>query len=256
MWWLLGCQQGVPADPAPSPPPEPPALEAPADHLGAAPEGFVDAREAVPGLRFDLRYSTDHNPTGQPLPGYGAPAAWLREEVAEALLQVVQNLETEELGLMLFDAYRPDRAERAQAAWLKRTGHQHLIDEGHVRAESTHPLGTAVDVTLIHLPSGEPFDMGTPWGAWGEASRYEAAKWPPMEHRALLRTHMSHSGFRGVKYAWWHFYIPSENLVRRDVPYGCFEEPEGEWTAPAGWESPTYRPEPKPEPQPCVPEAP
>ena len=251
MWWLIGCH------PSPwlelEPAHDLATLETKAI-VGAAsspPDGFVDVQEAIPGLWIDTRYATHANPTGKPLPGYGTAGAWLREDVAEALKQVVQNLETEQLGLKLFDAYRPDRAERAQTAWLKRTGHQHLLDAGHVRAETTHPLGTAVDVTLIRLPSGKPFDMGTPWGALGEASRYESAKWPHMENRTLLRTHMNQNGFRGVKSSWWHFHLPTEGAVRRDVPYGCFEVPEGEWSAPEGWSQPTYREPVQASPSPC-----
>jgi D-alanyl-D-alanine dipeptidase len=251
MWWLIGCHPSPPLDLEPAQ-----GLatveEAITGALSSPPEGFVDVQEAIPGLWFDARYATNDNPMGQPLPGYGAAGAWLREDVAEALKQVVANLETEQLGLMLFDAYRPDRAERAQTAWLKRTGHQHLLDAGHVRAETTHPLGTAVDVTLIHLPSGEPFDMGTPWGALGEASRYESAKWPHMENRTLLRAHMNQNGFRGVKSSWWHFHLPIERAVRRDVPYGCFEVPEGAWVDPEGWTQPTYREPPPTSPGPCL----
>ena len=54
------------------------------------PDGWVDLRDVVPGIRLDIRYHTADNFTGAPLPGYGAPGAWLLAKPAQALAAVQQ----------------------------------------------------------------------------------------------------------------------------------------------------------------------
>ena len=50
------------------------------------PAGFVDLRTVLPAARFSIGYATPDNFTGAPLPGYGAPGAWMLEGAAESLL--------------------------------------------------------------------------------------------------------------------------------------------------------------------------
>src|SRR5688572_27095691 len=51
----------------------------------APPEGFVDLAAS---LKLEIRYATAENFTGAPLPGYGAPGAWMLAGAAKALAAV------------------------------------------------------------------------------------------------------------------------------------------------------------------------
>ena len=73
------------------------------------PAGWVDLQQHIPEIRCDIRYHTANNFTGAPLPGYGVPGAWLREEPADSLATVQKALNEQGLGLLVYDAYRPLR---------------------------------------------------------------------------------------------------------------------------------------------------
>ena len=79
--------------------------------------GFVYLRDVDSSITQDIRYATHDNFTGHPLPGYGAPECVLRREAAEALKQVQADLARQNLGLKVYDCYRPIRASHAMTAW-------------------------------------------------------------------------------------------------------------------------------------------
>ena len=79
--------------------------------------GFVYLRDVDSSITQDIRYATHDNFTGHPLPGYSAPECVLRREAAEALKQVQADLARQNLGLKVYDCYRPIRASHAMTAW-------------------------------------------------------------------------------------------------------------------------------------------
>ena len=83
------------------------------------PQSFVDLRQ-YPFLSFDIAYARHDNFTGKPLPGYGYPGAWLHKDAAESILELQQTLKKLELGLLIWDAYRPYRATRHMVSWARR----------------------------------------------------------------------------------------------------------------------------------------
>ncbi len=90
---------------------------APASARDMLPPGFVYLRDVDATIMQDMRYATADNFTGRPLPGYGAAECVLRRETAEALKRVQADLAKENLGLKVYDCYRPTRAVRAMADW-------------------------------------------------------------------------------------------------------------------------------------------
>src|SRR5487761_2199921 len=74
---------------------------------GGLPTGFIYLRDVAPGIAQDMRYAGANNFTGQPLPGYDAAECVLRRDVAEALARVAADLARENLGLKVYDCYRP-----------------------------------------------------------------------------------------------------------------------------------------------------
>lgn len=242
------------------PTPTPPAAEAapappaPTAWLRDPPEGFVDLRALEGrGLRFDIRYHTADNFTGDPLPGYGAPGAWLREAPAAALVAAHEALAEDGYGLLVKDAYRPLRGTLAMVAWAERAGRVDLLDDGYVARRSNHNRGTTVDVTLYALATGDEVDMGTPWDTLDARAHTRHAEGEVLARRLRLAGALRAEGFRPYSKEWWHFTHGTDpRPPLRDVPYGCFEVDEGTWEAPSGWEEPGWRPQPAPRPErPC-----
>jgi D-alanyl-D-alanine dipeptidase len=210
--------------------------------VNAPPAGFVDLRAAVPGVRLEIRYHTADNFTGAPLPGYGAPGAWLLQAPAAALAAVQADLAKEGLGLLVYDAYRPLRGTLGMVAWAERTGQTHYLDDGYVARRSNHNRGNTVDLTLVDLATGRPLEMGTPWDTLTPAAHTASATGIARTNRDRLVAAMRRHGWVNYWKEWWHFtWSPDEKPAPRDVPYACFEPAEGRWQAPAGWNRAGYR---------------
>ena len=140
-------------------------VEAVAAERGKAlPQGFVYLKDIDPTIVQDVRYATPFNFTGARVPGYDAPECVLLREVAMALKAAQDELRAQNLGLKVYDCYRPRRAVRAFVDWVEKTGSKgderhyphtsraDLVKLGYISAVSSHSYGTAVDLTLIALP--------------------------------------------------------------------------------------------------------
>jgi D-alanyl-D-alanine dipeptidase len=224
----------------------------PAADQNPPPEGWVDLA-TVPGLALDVRYHTADNFTGAPLPGYGVPGAWLREAPAAAIRRVHERLAAQGKQLEVYDAYRPLRGTLAMVAWAERTGRTELLDDGYIARRSGHNRGHTVDVSVVDATTGVELDMGTPWDTLTPASHTKAATGEALANRLLLKAAMEAEGWTAYWKEWWHFTWPAEgDPPARDVPYGCFEPPEGTWTAPPDWKRPGWAPSPAPRREPCA----
>ncbi|MCB9743979.1 MAG: hypothetical protein H6741_28250 [Alphaproteobacteria bacterium] len=228
------------APPEIEPPPPAPPEDPYAGQRSAPPEGFVDLTARIPSIHIDVAYHRSDNFTGAPLPGYGVPGAWMLEEAGEALARVQDALAPEGLGLLVYDAYRPLRGTLGMVAWAQRTDQVHLLDNGYIARRSGHNHGHTIDLTLAKLGSGEALDMGTPWDTLTKASHTRNATGQALENRLKLKDAMEAQGFKNYSKEWWHFSMKLEGTRGRDVPYACFEAPEGAWEAPEGWEQPGY----------------
>ena len=248
---LLACEPAPPPGPPSAPvapvvvqepePPAPPPPPEPRDYLEPVPDGMVDLCELDEGLRCSIAYHSADNFTGAPLPGYGAPAAWMLSQPAQALLGVHRALAELGYGLLVFDAYRPIRGTLAMVAWAERTEQVHLLN-GYIARRSGHNHGHTVDLTLYELASGLPVDMGCPFDTLDERAHTSNAQGEVLEHRLVLVEAMKAQGFRNYSKEWWHYRFPMEGTQPRDVPYGCFEAAEGAWQPVEGWNQPGYEP--------------
>jgi D-alanyl-D-alanine dipeptidase len=194
--------------------------------LNEPPAGFVDLKEAVPGIALEIRYHTKDNFTGEQLPGYSAAGAWLLKEPAEALARVQAALAKEGLGLLVYDAYRPLRGTLGMVAWAERTNQVFLLDNGYIARRSGHNHGHTIDLTVIDLKTKKPLDMGTPWDTLTEESHTMKAKGKALQNRLKLKTAMEAQGFKAYFKEWWHFGYPMKGTRSRNVPYGKSESPE------------------------------
>jgi D-alanyl-D-alanine dipeptidase len=221
-------------------------------YRNAPPEGWIDL-SSVRGIVFDVRYHTAANFTGAPLPGYGVAGAWLRKAPSESLERVQRRLAADGKALKVYDAYRPLRGTLAMVAWAERTGNEALLDQGYIARRSGHNRGHTVDVSIVDAATGAELDMGTPWDTLTPASHTRAATGDALAHRLLLKEVMEAEGWKAYWKEWWHFTFPAEgDPPARDIPYGCFEPPEGTWTAPARWTESDWIPPPPIPPSPCA----
>lgn len=193
----------------------------------APPEGFVEIRDAVPGIQVELRYLTGDNFVGEPIDGYEAERCYITEEAARALARVQHEFSHVGLSLKVFDAYRPQRAVDHFVRWagdlddtvMKSRYYPdvekaHLFRDGYIAARSGHSRGSTVDLTIVSMDSGqpEPLDMGTPWDFFGPRSWPLSREVTPQQraNRMLLQSLMIKHGFRPLAEEWWHFTLEEE----------------------------------------------
>lgn len=161
---------------------------------------LVNLEEYIPGIVLDIRYATEDNFTGQQV--YTSPMAWLRKEPADSLKSIQEKLNKEGLGLKVFDAYRP------YAATL--LFYEIYLDTTFVaspRRGSIHNRGSAVDVSIIDLATGEEIAMPTEFDHFSEAAFHSYDNLPEeaINNRAKLLALMEAAGFSPYKYEWWHY---------------------------------------------------
>ncbi len=185
------------------------------------PAGFVDLRTVLPAARFSIGYATPDNFTGAPLPGYGAPGAWMLEGAAESLLALSRGFAAQGFGVEIYDAYRPVRATDAMIRWCETHDATWLLDQGYVSRTSRHNTGNTVDLSLWTLDTGTLLDMGTAWATFHPDSHTVESTGTVLTNRLRLREPMLAAGWQGYSKEWWHFnYVPFNGRPRLDVPYG------------------------------------
>lgn len=191
----------------------------------ALPDGFAYLDEVVPGARWEVRYATRDNFTGEPVDGYLVNRIVGARELVAALARVQEEAASLGLGVYVWDAYRPRRAVERFARWAQqpedgRTKRRYypnldkreLFEKGFVAARSAHSRGGAVDLTLCDQATGQLLDMGTDFDFMDPLSRHGAAQVGRVaaRNRRLLRTVMEAWGFTPYELEWWHYTLLSE----------------------------------------------
>jgi L,D-peptidoglycan transpeptidase YkuD (ErfK/YbiS/YcfS/YnhG family)/D-alanyl-D-alanine dipeptidase len=129
--------------------------------LSILPNDFVYVEDIIPDILVDIRYSTE---------GSFPNVAILTRQAAWALADAQRKLTAQDYCIKILDAYHPRKSAASQSA---------------------HHRGSAVDLTLVNLKTGQEPDMGP-------------------ENRRLLRNAMESSGFKAEDNQWWHFTLVNE----------------------------------------------
>ncbi len=189
--------------------------------------GFVFLDEVLRGVRWDAKYATWDNFTGRPVDGYDVNRIVGSLALAVALLEAETRAAKFGFGLLLWDAYRPQRAVnrflqwseqpedgRTKAQFYPNIDRAEMIAHGYVARRSGHSRGSAVDLTLFRLETGELVSMGGRHDFMDERSHHGATGVLGIEarNRECLCSIMEDSGFRRYDREWWHY-------VLRDEPY-------------------------------------
>jgi D-alanyl-D-alanine dipeptidase len=192
---------------------------------GSLPPGFVDVKEHIPNIVVDLRYYSDYNFVGDTIDGYKSQRLILSERATKQLVQVQKELNSQGLGLKVFDGYRPQTAVNHFVKWAKvlndtlmkskfypEVEKTQLFSEGYIASRSGHTRGSTVDLTIIELKTKKELDMGSPFDFFGPVSwvRHENLSTFQRFNRELLQQVMKKHGFRAYDKEWWHFTVNNE----------------------------------------------
>lgn len=200
-------------------------------------DGFVRLSDIAPDIRQDMRYHGANNFVGRPIDGYEAAECVLAEPAARALARVQAALEGENLTLVVFDCYRPQRAVDDFVAWARDDDRSmkarfypnvvkdRLFEDGYIAERSGHSRGATVDLALARADGGvldDParsctegwgaaetalLDFGTAFDCFDTLSHTKDPRIgsEARSNRAFLVDLMAANGFENYALEWWHF---------------------------------------------------
>lgn len=189
------------------------------------PEGFCYVQEIIPDVMQDIRYAGTHNFVGEVIDGYEAPLAIMTEKAALRLKDAADEFREMGYRILIYDAYRPQRAVKHFLRWSKDecdvrmreefypeySNKSLLVEQGYIARNSSHTRGSALDITLVNA-QGVPLDMGTCFDYFGKAA-WHGAKGLTEEqqnNRAILKAVMEKHGFKPFDKEWWHYRLRGE----------------------------------------------
>ncbi|MCD6045154.1 MAG: peptidase vanX D-ala-D-ala dipeptidase [Gammaproteobacteria bacterium] len=169
---------------------------------------FVDLLVIENSFIIDLPYASIHNFTQKIMYDTNA-RAYLRKPVAEALVMAQRKLNVQQLGLKIWDAYRPFHIQ--EIFWAHCPDERYIMkpvrENGQMKEGSAHNRGCAVDVTLVSTITGKELVMPTLFDDFSPAAHrdYMDCSVEAIRNRALLQEVMGSCGFIGLPTEWWHF---------------------------------------------------
>lgn len=211
------------------------------------PNDFVKLRDVDPRIIESQRYAGSENFLGRPVSGYNQVGIYCTKQTALALKKVNSALRRKGYTLVVYDAYRPQRAVNAFVEWSKSKGDKagkalyypsieknKLFHLHYLLARSGHSRGSTVDLTIIPLKQDVkpitvsyrqlnnsetiPFlddntaDMGSSFDLFHPVSHYSSQliTKKQAQMRELLHGTMETYGFTGVVEEWWHYTLANE----------------------------------------------
>ncbi len=198
--------------------------------LAQIPENFVYAKEVIPNLRSDMRYYSSNNFIGKPIDGYIKPKCILTKEAAAALKNVQDELGRLGFGLLIYDAYRPQKAVDQFVKWAEdptdtimkskyypNINKKDLFDKQYIAKKSGHTRGSTVDLTIVSLTTGHILDMGSEYDLFDEKSSTDYPNITRNQRaiRLLLKRRMEKHGFKSHSKEWWHYTLAKEPYPKK-----------------------------------------
>lgn len=181
-------------------------------------------------IRGELAYATRENFLGRIVNGYHPDAidvCLMSKNAAAMLCKAQHKLNEQNLGLFIFDSYRPLRAVKDFMHWFdqppanayelerKQIHYPHLEKNqlsahGYVASDvSKHCFGATVDLTLINLTTGKELNMGACFDYFDEISHStvtpDVIGSEAFNNRQILSQVMQEFGFKTYKEEFWHF---------------------------------------------------
>lgn len=181
-------------------------------------------------IQAELKYATNKNFVGRIIDGYDPAVtdiALLTSKAAHSLCEV-QNylLNNHQLGLIVYDAYRPKRAVYDFLEWSKlppasdyeierkakhypHINKNQIFELGYLIIDSNHCYGNTVDLFLIDIKTNKPLEMGARFDFMDKLSHLSTASSiigeAAFQHRQLLANAMTKFNFEPYPEEFWHF---------------------------------------------------
>ncbi len=185
-------------------------------------QGLVNIHDLAPDIYVSLKYASTDNFMNEDV-YQGLSRCYLQPKVALMLAKAQTLLSTQQprLALLVYDGVRPQSVQYKMWEIVKDTPMEAYVAEPG--RGSMHNYGTAVDLSLYHLDTGE-VDMGTPYDHFGPLAqpRYEMTYLESgeltkthVDNRRILRAAMLEAGFSGILSEWWHFNAFPKDTVRK-----------------------------------------
>ena len=163
---------------------------------------LVEVTAVEPGIRLDVRYATTNNFMSSVF--YDEPRLFLQRPAAEGVARAHRALAEHGYGLLLHDGYRPWYVTKM---FFDATPESQKLFVADPANGSRHNRGSAIDLNLYDLETGQPADMV---GTYDEFSPRSFPNYPggtsrQRWQRELLRRVMEAEGFTVYEAEWWHF---------------------------------------------------
>ncbi len=178
---------------------------------------MVELKQSIPGIVYDLRYAGSTNFIGRPLYPIRTTKTYLRIKAAEALAKVQEELYQKNLGLIIFDAYRPYSV--TVTFWELIKDERYVA---HPAKGSGHNRGLAIDLSIINLSTGKELKMGTGFDNFSDSAHHSFTKLPEeiLKNRILFKEVMLKYGFQLFETEWWHYSWPNDKDYEvMDIPF-------------------------------------
>ena len=168
-------------------------------------------------IKLDIRYAREDNFVGKAV--YSEARAFLQIDAAKAVVRVNKKLSEANLGLVIFDAYRPWSVTKLFWETVTEDQRKFVADP---KVGSVHNRGCAVDLSLYYLESDQPVEMPSDFDEFNEKASpdYEGGTRFARKNRDRLRTAMESEGFTVNPNEWWHYdYESWEGYAIYDIPF-------------------------------------
>ena len=194
-----------------------------ADTISTDKSGFAEISTLIDDAAYDIRYYSPNNFTANKINGYKAPRAYLTKEALLALANAAEDLRAQGYRLLIWDAYRPQKAVDNFVNWINnpddpgdktfypKLEKSDLLAGSYIMAKSGHSRGSTVDLTIMKKDGGF-VDMGGTFDLFSEISHpdYKKISKKQKKNRKILRDAMVKAGFNPIDSEWWHFTLKDE----------------------------------------------
>ena len=163
---------------------------------------LVDVTTVLDHVKLDIRYATKNNFLD--VPTYSQAKSFFQRPALMALNRANKHFNEMGFGLLIHDTYRPWYVTKI--FWDATEGDERNF-VANPESGSKHNMGSAVDLTLYDLKTGEVIKMVGTYDEMSDRSYPEYLGGTSLErwHRNLLRTVIEAEGFKVVSNEWWHF---------------------------------------------------
>jgi len=180
-------------------------------------DGLVELVKLDDTIKLDIRYATKNNFVGREI--YKEARAFLQSPAAYAVVRIHQNLKKQNLGLVIFDGYRPLSATKL---FWEVTPPSKKKFVANPKNGSRHNRGCAVDLGLFDLQTKENLEMPSGYDDFTEraAINYAGGTEQQRKNRSILRQAMEADGFKVYSAEWWHYDFqncPESRIL--DIPF-------------------------------------